>query len=72
MLFLLRRKDEGSWDELVGVVIRASNEQQARHIAGEVDGYGLERYWIDPNFVTCELIEPDGPPSVILKDLNSA
>lgn len=60
-----------SYDENHGLVVRAASEPHARRIAMEhsaASGDEHEAVWLDAKQTTCEAINEDGEPSVILVD----
>lgn len=67
------RLDEGPWhtaqDKVVGFIVRAEDEAQARRLArddaGSEDGY----VWIESKFSTCTELLADGDARVLMADL---
>lgn len=55
-------------DQPAGFVIRAESEDKARAVAAANCGDEGPDCWTDPLCSTCELVEPDGPEGVILRD----
>lgn len=49
-----------------GYVIRASNERAARRIAAERNKGEVAEAWLDRSKTTCEEVDPDGGPGVLL------
>jgi len=67
------RLDEGPWhttqDKVVGFIVRANDEEQARRLAcdeaGGEDGY----VWIEDKFSTCTELLADGDARVLMANL---
>ena len=55
-------------DQPAAFVIRAESEKRARVIAATNCRDEGPRQWTDPTLSTCELLEPEGPEGVILRD----
>lgn len=68
MLFLLKLVDD--YELRMGIlecVVRASGEQHARQIAYEEAKHDRDREeWLDPAKSTCEVLDPNGKPEVIM------
>jgi hypothetical protein len=80
MLYLLRpRKDlplnanpwEPWYDKCFGMVVRADSEAKARSLAMTTDCEEGETAWT-AEFSTCEVLDHDGAPEVIIKDEHRA
>ena len=56
------------FDQVAAFVIRAESEAAARAIAAANCRDEGPREWTDAKFSVCELVEPDGPEGVILRD----
>ena len=67
-LWLLKRND-ASWDESHGYVVRAVDEEAARRLASDecTDYDDGIREFLDSLFSTCTEVTQDGPPEVILR-----
>lgn len=51
-------------------VVRASSESEARQIAGELEPWSNKSIWFRyPALSTCEILNPDGNPGIILADI---
>lgn len=74
MLFLIKPiEDWGPWyDKAFGFVVRASSEVHARQIASEEAGGEGKDVWLDASKTRCQVIDPNGPPEVLCRDLASA
>jgi len=59
---------EPDCDQPAAFVIRAESEAAARAVAAANCGDEGSREWLDPERSTCELLEPDGPDGVMLRD----
>lgn len=80
-LWLLRPTESGkerlTWDCAYGFVVRADTAADARRAAqnrggDEVRMYGEEDpFWLDHTTSTCELLEPEGEPGVVLRDFSN-
>ena len=74
-LWLLDRKSAGDkiyYDEYTGFVIRAPDEETARHMAGEVAGEEGKETWHSSRFSTCcEIIPAEGSLGVVLASFNA-
>ena len=55
-------------DQAAAFIIRAESEAAARAVAAAHFGDEGPDCWTDPERSTCELVEPDGPEGVILRD----
>jgi hypothetical protein len=71
-LFLLKQKmKEGhrpGVNEVVGMVVRAANEEKAREFAAQHSkGVDSPLIWRDSQFSTCEEISPAGSEMVVLQ-----
>ena len=64
-LFLIERK-KVEFDETIGFVIRARNENRARVLASE-KGIPAGSCWVDPSQTTCTKIEGAGYDKVIIE-----
>jgi hypothetical protein len=75
------------FEKVFGVVVRASNETEARSLAQEEagsEGLGVYRdlgcaqeeraaaVWLDARYTTCEELIAEAPPAVILVDRREA
>lgn len=74
-LYLIRLKEGVSIGCTVfvdGFVIRADNETQARLIASDHHnsdtGNSSATAWLDHDNTSCELLDADGPPGLILRE----
>ena len=59
---------EPDCDQPAAFVIRAESEAAARAVAAANCGDEGPRQWTDPECSSCELLEPDGPDGVMLRD----
>ena len=59
---------EPDCDQPAGFVVRAESEAAARAVAAANCGDEGPDWWRDLERSTCELLEPDGPEGVILRD----
>ena len=68
-LWLLKRTTEDpGWDEYLGFVVRALDDEEARRIASEyTNGDEGKQTWMDPSQVRCEYLgEGPGDGGVVL------
>ncbi len=70
-LYLLTRLHTVGWDEVVSLVIRAENEEQATQIANTNTGNEGE-IWDDPLQVSCEVLENEGDVGIIIDDYKAS
>lgn len=57
-----------------GFVIVALSEEGARDIASEYDDGSANRsgpWWLDPEVTTCQIVDGDGMPCVVLADTST-
>lgn len=70
-LWLLRRPAAAPhYDTVIGLVIRASDEAQARQMAAEVCGDEGPDVWL--HAAVCIQLTEAGHPCVVLRDFNAA
>ena len=60
------------YDKVFGIVVRAENETEARTVASIWAGDEGGAVWHDPLLTTCEVLEAEGNPGMIIKDFASA
>jgi hypothetical protein len=56
---------ENEYDITLEIVVRATNEMDARYLAKQVSSYPD---WENPIETSCKLLDSDGPAEVILTD----
>lgn len=84
-LWLLRPVYDWSpwYDSAFGFVVRAETEEDARRMVSEAKYCGAERWglypgdeggdvWADAEQTTCERIDPDGDPAILMRDFAAA
>ena len=72
-------RDDDPWepwfDKAFGFIVRAKNEEQARHFASEDAGDenrdGHEP-WLDPKYTSCVELEVEGELGIVMKDFHAA
>ncbi len=64
-LYLLTRTEDADYDEFIGMVIRANNEEQARGLANRASREEGE-IWGDSSLVDCSPITAKGVAKIIL------
>jgi hypothetical protein len=69
-LFLLKRLGPVGWDEVRGVVIRATSSIIARRLAAASRGDEGSEPWMDPEQTMCKVLDNEGAPGIILQDFN--
>jgi len=81
-LWLLRPvtgdEEVGPWDpwydKKFGFVVRAESEEAARRLADENAGIEAREIndvthpWLDKKYSICELLKPEGKPSIVMED----
>ena len=68
-LWILRwAKGEGSWEEARGFVVRAGDEKSARDLAANKCGEEGREHWISPATSTCDELQQDGDPGIVIRD----
>ena len=70
-LYLLTRLQDVKWDEVVSMVIRAENEEQAGLIANTNTGLEGE-IWGDSLKVSCEVLTNEGYAGIIIDDCKTS
>jgi hypothetical protein len=79
-------EDDNPWDpwydKMFAVIVRAENEESARHMAACAGGDEVSRpfagspgnfkSWEDPHYSTCEILSSDGDEEVIITDVKQA
>lgn len=78
-------EDDNPWepwfDKTFVLVVRAKNEAEARLIANEhsgsevwepLDREGTRKLWLDPKYTTCEPLDHDGEPGLVIQDFAAA
>jgi hypothetical protein len=60
------------YDKTFGLVIRATNEEEARKEAMNHSGDEGAALWLDPTLTKCEELNQDGIPWLILQNFASA
>ena len=67
MLYILKYKEGNQYCGVnTAVVVRASSEAHARDVAASVNALEGPCVWLNPEGTTCEAIEPNGEPMVIM------
>ncbi len=59
------------YDKVLGFVVRAETEEQARGYAdkkAEGENDDGDRPWLDPNMSTCNELTPEGEEGVVMRD----
>jgi hypothetical protein len=56
------------FDANIGLVVRASSEQAARHLASQASGREGKNVWLDARASTCERLSLGGDDEIILID----
>ena len=70
-------KDDNPWvpwyDKMFSIIIRASDESEARQIATE-NGYDESRHdaWLNSKYSTCDELTTEGESGAILADIHNA
>jgi hypothetical protein len=65
MIFVLRNQHP-DFGKMIGIVIRADSEEQARMLAN-TRAYGEGKIWGDSEKATCELVSEGGDAQIILE-----
>lgn len=65
--YLLDLKYNEDYDTTQSQVVRANSEEEARRLANQSCG-DEGQIWENPDEVSCELLDPNGPAEVILTD----
>ena len=66
-LYILFR-DIKNYDEAIGFVVRAFDEEEARELAAQQHASEGRAVWLDPYYVSCRELKCEGVPQVILRD----
>lgn len=66
--YLLDNLHTQGYDICCSKLIRASNEAEARKIANTSFVGDEGCIWEDPKSVSCEIVDPNGPPEEIMAD----
>lgn len=71
-LVSLKGVDGSLWDTMLSCVVRAESEQRAREIA-QKSGYdetsGGMTPWLNPEESSCDVLDPEGPEDLIIRDI---
>lgn len=67
-LYLLKRTDSHDYDEMIGAVVVASNEAEARQIAGSASRDEGSVPWAYPGTSTCVELTAEGPARLVLAE----
>lgn len=55
------------YDKTVGLVVRATDENQARFVASEGEDDGdMRAFWLGKQYSTCSDVPIDGEPEIVL------
>lgn len=65
-LYLIERKNDIGWDEMISQLIRAKSQKEARKLASENTGDEGAGVWLDKSRSTIEIISPKGKSCVIM------
>lgn len=67
--YIVTRRTEVEWDEMIGVVVCAFNSRQARRFAASRHGDEGASIWLDPKKTSCRQL--DFKVGVILRSFNA-
>lgn len=72
-IYRLMRIGRVKWDEQRGILVRATDEREARKIAAANSGDEGEAVWFDSSQSSCSEIRPSvhDVPSVIIRDFKA-
>lgn len=70
-IYLLERFDSADYEEYAGFVIRAEDEKSARIMASKKKDQGDASRWMDDKQTSCEEVNQDGEPDIILDSFNA-
>jgi hypothetical protein len=60
------------YDKSFGFVVVADTEEEARALASDYAGDEGSAVWLDDTETSCEVLDDDGEPRVVIRDFASA